>query len=629
MTGEVEQLKGLKRTRYCGELTAADANREVILCGWVNRNRDHGGVLFIDLRDRTGVVQVVFNPEPDQAVFEKASALRPEYVVAVKGIVEKRPEGSENPNLKTGDIEVRASELRILNRSKTPPFPVADPKPVDESVRLRYRYIDLRREEFQSRMFLRHRAVKFIRDFLDGEGFVEVETPYLTRGTPEGARDYLVPSRMNRGKFYALAQSPQLFKQLLMVSGFDRYFQIVRCFRDEDLRADRQPEFTQVDLEMSFVEPEDVMEVIERMLSGLFESVLGVDLELPFPRLGYREAMDRYGSDKPDTRFGLEMVDLTDVLKESEFRVFRGTIEAGGVVKGLRVPGGASWSRHQLDELTREAKEFGAKGLVWLCVDPDGMRSPALKFLSPAEIDGSLNKAGASVGDLLLFVADRWKNACEVLGALRLRIAEREGLVDHGGLKFLWVTGFPLLEWNEEEGRYDAVHHPFTAPTDEDLDILEKDPLGVRSKAYDVVLNGVELGSGSIRLHRKDVQERVFSLLGLGPEEAKAKFGFLLEALEYGAPPHGGIALGLDRLVAMMCGVNSIREVLAFPKTAKGTCLLTDAPAEVSEGQLEELGITVEREEEPGEEKRPDGYYDSGRDGKILAGEPPDRLSRP
>lgn len=598
MIGEVDQLKGFKRTAYCGELTLEDVDREVVLCGWVNRDRDHGGVLFVDLRDRTGVVQVVFNPDRDGPVFERASELRPEYVIAVRGRVERRPEGSENPNLKTGEIEVRATDLRILNRSKTPPLPIADPKPVEESVRLRYRYVDLRRPELQSRLFLRHKAVKFIRDFFDGEGFVEVETPYLTRGTPEGARDYLVPSRTSKGKFYALAQSPQLFKQLLMVSGFDKYFQIVRCFRDEDLRADRQPEFTQVDLEMSFVEPEDVMEVVERMIVGLFKTVLDVELEVPFPRLPYREAMDRYGSDKPDLRFGLEIVDLTEVMRGSEFRVFRGAVEGGGVVKGMRVPEGASWSRHQLDGLTREAKEFGAKGLVWLCVDPDGMRSPALKFLNAGEISGSVERMGASTGDLMLFVADEWKKACEVLGSLRQKIAEREGLIDEKSLKFLWVTDFPLLEWNEEEKRYDAMHHPFTAPADEDLDILEKDPLGVRSKAYDIVLNGVELGSGSIRLHRRDVQERVFALLGLGPEEARVKFGFLLDALEYGAPPHGGIALGLDRLVAMMCGVNSIREVLAFPKTARGACLLTDAPAEVSDEQLKELGISVSAEPE-------------------------------
>jgi aspartyl-tRNA synthetase len=589
----VDLLGDWRRTHTCGDLRKQDVGARVCLMGWVQTRRDHGGLIFVDLRDRYGVTQVVFNPEVDPEVHAKAHALRSEYVIAVQGVVEVRPEDMANPRLVTGEIEVVVHELKVLNESKTPAFSIDDDAEVAENVRLRYRYLDLRRERMQSNLLLRHRAAKAVRDYFSSQGFVEIETPFLTRSTPEGARDYLVPSRMNPGHFYALPQSPQLFKQLLMVSGFDRYFQIVKCFRDEDLRADRQPEFTQVDVEMSFVGPEDIQEHMEGMLTAVFGEILGVQLTRPFPTMSYHEAVTRYGTDRPDVRFGMELVDVTDVVSQSDFQVFTQAIEEGGIVKGINLTGGGGRSRKEIEELIGRAQSYGAGGLAWFKVEADGCQSPVAKFFS-AEVLGEIaTRMEGRPGDLLLCVADRAQVTHEVLGQLRLHLAREGGLIEEGTHQFVWVVDFPLLEYDEEQKRYMAIHHPFTAPRDEDVAKLTDAPLEVRAKAYDIVLNGAEIGGGSIRNHRVDIQRQLFEILGIGKQEAEAKFGFLLEALDYGAPPHGGIAFGFDRLVMSLCGADSIREVIPFPKTQKATCLLTGSPATVDPQQLQELSLKV------------------------------------
>ncbi len=588
----MDRLAGLKRTHHCNQLGTEDIGKEVVLMGWVLRRRDHGGVIFIDLRDREGITQVVFNPAVNPEVHAKAHALRSEWVLAVHGRVEARPEGMANPNLATGEIEVLVDELRILNTSKTPPFPLDEDIEVSENLRLKYRYLDLRRPAMAANLILRHRVCQAIRSYLNDNGFLEIETPVLTRSTPEGARDYLVPSRVNAGRFYALPQSPQLFKQLLMIAGMDRYYQIVKCFRDEDLRADRQPEFTQIDMELSFVDEEDVMAINEGLIVHLFKEVLGVELATPFPRMTYDEAIARYGTDRPDTRFGLELVDLTDIVKGCEFKVFRAAVDGGGVVKCINAKGCADFSRKDLDDLTAFVAQFGARGMAWVKIKEDGSwQSPIAKFFRDEELAGMAAAAGAEPGDLLLFGADQAGIVHQSLAELRLELGRRLGLLDKERLDFLWVTDFPLLEYDADEKRWVAVHHPFTAPRDEDLDYLESDPGRVRSRAYDLVLNGNEIGGGSIRIHRTDLQHRIFAALGISEEEAAEKFSFLLQALEYGAPPHGGLAFGLDRLLMLMAGRDSIRDVIAFPKTQKATCPLTEAPSTVSRRQLTELHL--------------------------------------
>ncbi len=567
--------------------------QKVTLEGWVHRNRDHGGLTFIDLRDREGIVQVVFDPQTDPKAHEVAKRTKPEYVVRVEGEVRRRPEGTENPKLKTGMVEVVGRRIEILNTSSPPPFRIEDEIDVSEEVRLRYRFLDLRRPCMQRRLILRHRIAQAVRRYLDSIGFLELETPFLTKSTPEGARDFLVPSRLNPGKFYALPQSPQLFKQIFMISGYDRYFQIVKCFRDEDLRADRQPEFTQIDLEMAFVEREDVMEVTEGILEAIFK-VIDVEIERPFPRIPYREAMDRYGSDKPDLRFGLEMTTVNQAFEGTGFRVFRQALDEGKTLKALRVPEGNRLSRKDLDELVNMAISLGASGLVWMRVQEGGkLQSPVAKFLSEGEVNSLLELTDAGAGDVILIVAEEWEKACEILGSIRLHLGRKLNLIDDSKYSFLWVVDFPLLDWDEDEKRYVAVHHPFTSPMDEDIPLLDTEPLKVRAKAYDVVLNGQEIGGGSIRIHRRDIQEKVFSLLQITQEEAQLKFGFLLEALQFGAPPHGGLALGFDRIMAIITGSPSIREVIPFPKTQKAQCLMTGAPSEVSKRQLDELFIKV------------------------------------
>jgi len=585
-------MGALRRTHTCNDLNLSQLDQETILMGWVLRRRDHGGVIFVDLRDRWGITQVVFNPEINEAVHAKAHQLRSEWVIAVRGKVVKRPASMENPKLNTGAIEVFVDELRILNASETPPFPLDEETEVSDTLRLQYRYLDLRRPEIAGNLILRHQAMQTVRSYLNGLDFLEIETPMLTRSTPEGARDYLVPSRVSAGKFYALPQSPQLFKQLLMVAGMDRYYQIVKCFRDEDLRADRQPEFTQIDMELSFVSEDEIITIVEGMIKNLFNAVKEIDLQPPFARMTYDEAVRRYGTDRPDTRFGLELVDLTGLLKGCGFKVFQTAIEKGGVVKAINAKGCGGFSRKDLDDLTEYAGRFGARGMAWIKIKDDEWQSPITKFFNDTEIAAMARALDAQTGDLILFGADTTKTVHQVLSELRLELARRLDLVnDKGQFNFLWVTDFPLLEYDEEEKRYTAVHHPFTAPCEEDLHLLTNDPGGVKSRAYDLVLNGSEIGGGSIRIHNPAMQKTVFEALGIGEDEAQEKFGFLLRALEHGAPPHGGIAFGVDRLMMLLTGSPSIRDVIAFPKTQKATCPLTDAPAPVSRKQLTELHL--------------------------------------
>lgn len=588
----IDILGDWKRSHFCGSLSAADIGKEVCLMGWVQRRRDHGGLIFIDLRDRQGIAQLALDPDRDPQAHAKAEKVRNEYVVAARGVVSARPEGTINPKMATGEVEIEVQELRILNSAATPPFMIEDDIDVAENIRLKHRYLDLRRPALQNNLILRHKVAQTVRRCLDQAGFLEVETPVLTKSTPEGARDYLVPSRVNPGMFYALPQSPQLFKQLLMVSGLDRYYQIVKCFRDEDLRADRQPEFTQIDCELSFVDRQDIMDIMEGMIATVFREAIGVELTLPMPRITYTEAMARFGVDNPDMRFDLELVEITNIVKDCGFKVFAEAVKKGGIVKLLNAKQCATFSRKEIDDLTEFVKIYGAKGLAYVKVQEDGSwQSPITKFFTDKEIALIDEAAGAEPGDLLLFAADTFQVANESLGRLRGLLGQKLGLARKGDFRFVWVTDFPLLEWDGEARRHVAVHHPFTAPLDEDIPLLDGDPGSARAKAYDLVLNGSEIGGGSIRIHNREVQNKMFSLMGITADEAEEKFGFLLSALGYGAPPHGGIAFGLDRLMMILTGSDSIRDVIAFPKTQKATCLLSEAPGEVDDQQLRELSI--------------------------------------
>ena len=593
-----ESMKGLKRTHRCGELSAANVGETVTVMGWVAKQRNKGGIIFVDLRDRSGILQVIFEESDAGAEgFAKAEKLRSEYVVAVVGKVEKRA-GAVNENLTTGEIEVRASQVRILSEALTPPFPIEEDSKTKEELRLKYRYLDLRRPDLQSKIILRSKITMAIREFMSKEGFLEIETPMLTKSTPEGARDYLVPSRVHPGNFYALPQSPQIFKQLLMCSGYDRYFQIARCFRDEDLRADRQPEFTQVDMELSFVDVDDVIAVNEKLLKYICKEAIGLEVELPIQRMTWQEAMDRFGSDKPDTRFGMELTDVSSVVAGCGFGVFTSALENGGSVRGINAKGQAEMPRKKIDALVDFAKGYGARGLAYLCVLPDGSyKSSFAKFMTEEELKSLVEAMAGEPGDLLLFAADKNKVVWDVLGNLRLELAKQMDLLDKNEFKFLWVTEFPLLEFNEELGRFQAMHHPFTMPMEEDIPYLESDPGRVRAQAYDIVLNGTEIGGGSIRIHQNDIQEKMFEALNFSKEDAYEQFGFLLDAFKYGVPPHAGLAYGLDRLVMLMAKEDSIREVIAFPKVKDASCLMTNAPSPVDAKQLDELGIMVEEKE--------------------------------
>ncbi|WP_432738471.1 aspartate--tRNA ligase [Maridesulfovibrio sp. FT414] len=591
----IQPLAGWKRTHNCNTLTAANLGEKVLLMGWVQFRRDHGGLIFIDLRDREGLTQVVFSPEHNEMAHERAHAIRTEYVVAIKGEVRERPDGMRNTNLKTGEIEIVVDEWKLLNTSETPPFPIEDRIEASEMLRLKYRFLDLRRPSLAKNFILRNKAAQSVRRYLDGLGFLEVETPVLTKSTPEGARDFLVPSRMNNGEFYALPQSPQLFKQMLMVSGLDRYFQIVKCFRDEDLRADRQPEFTQIDIEMSFVDEEQVMGMAEEMVRTVFRETIETELPAAFPRMTYNDAMRDYGCDKPDVRFELKLQEASDIFRGSDFKVF-GQAE---LVKVLRVPAGAELSRKEIDDYTKFVEIYGSKGLAWIKVKEDGeWQSPIVKFFSEAECAKLKELTGCVPGDILFFQAGAADIVNAALAALRLKLGERFGLIDESVFAPLWVTDFPLLEYNPEEKRYVARHHPFTSPQEGQIDELDEKPDDALARAYDLVLNGYEVGGGSIRIHTPGMQQKMFAALGINEEEARAKFGFLMDALKFGAPPHGGIAFGLDRLIMILCGAKSIRDVIAFPKTQKATCLMTEAPSEVSATQLRELGIRVREKKE-------------------------------
>ena len=595
-----ESMQGLHRTCRCAEVTTQMVSSEVTLMGWVQKARDKGGIIFVDLRDRSGIMQLIFeNGSIDEEGFAKAGKLRSEFVIAVTGTVEKRG-GAVNENLATGEIEVRAKSLRVLSEAEVPPFPVEENSKTKEDVRLKYRYLDLRRPDLQRNLILKSRVMQLTRSFFTNEGFLEIETPMLGKSTPEGARDYLVPSRVHPGCFYGLPQSPQLYKQLLMCSGYDRYIQIARCFRDEDLRADRQPEFTQIDMELSFVDVDDVIDVNERYLSYLFKEVLGIDVKLPIERITWQEAMDRFGSDKPDMRFGMELHDVSDIVKNCGFSVFTGALEAGESVRGINAEGQGCMPRKKIDKLVEFAKGYGAKGLAYIAIAEDGTRKSSFaKFMTDEEMDALVAAMDGKAGDLLLFAADKKKLVYDVLGALRLELAKQMDLLDKNEYRFVWVTEFPLLEWSEEENRFTAMHHPFTMPMDEDIPLLDTDPGAVRAKAYDIVLNGNEIGGGSVRIHQDDIQERMFKELGFTPEAAHEQFGFLLDAFKYGVPPHAGLAYGLDRLVMLIAKVDSIRDVIAFPKVKDASCLMTQAPQRVSEAQLDELGLEVEKEAAP------------------------------
>ncbi|MBA4699740.1 MAG: aspartate--tRNA ligase [Ruminococcus sp.] len=586
-----ESMKGLKRTHRCGELSAANIGETVTVMGWVQKNRNKGGIVFVDLRDRSGILQIVFEGEEKEALIEKAAKLRSEFVVAIVGKVEARS-GAVNENLATGAIEIRAEELRVLSESETPPFPIEENSKTKEELRLKYRYLDLRRPDLQRNLMMRSQVATLTRQFLSDEGFLEIETPILGKSTPEGARDYLVPSRIHPGSFYGLPQSPQLFKQLLMCSGYDRYFQIAKCFRDEDLRADRQPEFTQIDIELSFVDVDDVIDVNERLLAKLFKEVMNIEVALPIPRMTWQEAMDRYGSDKPDTRFGMELVNVTDAVKDCEFVVFKGAIENGGTVRGINAKGQGAMPRKKIDKLVDFAKDFGAKGLAYIALQEDGtVKSSFSKFMTEEEMQKLIQAMKGEPGDLLLLAADRNKVVWDVLGNLRLEIARQTEILDKDEYKFLWVTEFPLLEWSEEQNRFTAMHHPFTMPLEEDLQYIDSDPGRVRAKAYDIVLNGNEIGGGSVRIFQNDIQEKMFEVLGFTKEQAHDQFGFLLDAFKYGVPPHAGLAYGLDRMVMLMAQEDSIRDVMAFPKIKDASCLMTEAPSAVDDKQLKELGL--------------------------------------
>lgn len=590
----MDTMVGLKRTHSCNDLNKAMNGETVVLCGWVARRRDHGGLIFIDLRDRSGIVQIVFSSDVHADIFKKAETVRSEYVLCVKGKVGLRSPETVNVNVATGEIEVYGEELRILNAAKTPPFYIQDNVDVDELLRLKHRYLDLRRPEMQRNLMLRHHVTKAMRDFFDHNGFVEIETPMLMKSSPEGARDYLVPSRVNPGKFFALPQSPQIFKQILMVAGMERYFQIVRCFRDEDLRADRQPEFTQLDIEMSFLDREEILVMMETMIAYLFKETMNMDIPTPFLRLSYEDAMARYGSDKPDLRFGMELMDISDAVRGSDFKVFETVLANGGQVKAINVKGYSHIPRRELDGLVEYVNIYGAKGLAWICYTAEGIKSPITKFFSDEKVQQILSATNAQEGDLLLIIADKPAVVAAALGQLRLEMARRLNLIDPDALSFLWVVDFPMFEYDEEEKRWTAMHHPFTAPRDEDAALIDTDPGQMKAKAYDMILNGTEIGGGSIRIYNRDLQEKVFNAIGLSKEEAMEKFGYLLEAFEYGTPPHGGIAFGLDRMIMLMAKRSSIRDVIAFPKTQSATDVMTQAPSEVSPAQLKELSIKTD-----------------------------------